>query len=85
MIDNIMEVFDLFIEQVESEEFKELIKEIKEMYKEKEELKDKLLSLETERDILKSNLSDVKADIRYLLENGESIYIRNKYKRGDKE
>lgn len=48
---------------------------------ENEELKDKLLSIENERDILKSKLSDTKADIHYLLEKGENIYIRNKYKR----
>ena len=50
-----------------------------------EKYKDIILDLETERDILKSKLSETKADIHYLLENGESIYIRNKYIRGDKE
>lgn len=50
-----------------------------------EELRDKILEIENERDILKSKLSETKADIHYLLENGESIYIRNKYIRGDKE
>ena len=50
-----------------------------------EKYKDDILSLENERDILKSKLSETKADIHYLLENGESIYIKNKYIRGDKE
>ena len=50
-----------------------------------EQLNDKILTLETERDVLKSKLSETKADIHYLLENGESIYIRNKYIRGDKD
>ena len=50
-----------------------------------EKYKDIVLDLENERDILKSKLSETKADIHYLLENGESIYIRNKYIRGDKE
>ena len=51
-----------------------------------EELKDKIISLENERDILTSNLSETKADIKYLLENGEANgYIRKKYTRGDKE
>ena len=50
-----------------------------------EKYKDIILDLENERDILKSKLSETKADIHYLLENGESIYIRNKYIRGDKE
>jgi len=49
-----------------------------------EQLNDIILTLENERDILKSKLSESKADIHYLLENGESIYIRNKYIRGDK-
>ena len=49
-----------------------------------EKYKDIILDLENERDILKSKLSETKADIHYLLENGESIYIRNKYIRGDK-
>lgn len=50
-----------------------------------EKYEDIILDLENERDILKSKLSETKADIHYLLENGESIYIRNKYIRGDKE
>jgi len=50
-----------------------------------EKYKDIILDLENERDILKSKLSETKADIHYLLENGESIYIRNKYIRSDKE
>ena len=50
-----------------------------------EKYKDIVLDLENERDILKSKLSETKADIHYLLENGESIYIKNKYIRGDKE
>ena len=49
-----------------------------------EELKDKIVSIETERDIFKSKLSETKADIKYLLEYGEGNgYIRNKYTRGD--
>ena len=51
--------------------------------KEIEKYKDDILDLENERDILKSKLSETKADIHYLLENGESIYIKNKYIRGD--
>ena len=50
-----------------------------------EKYKDIILDLENERDILKSKLSETKADLHYLLENGESIYIRNKYIRGNKE
>ena len=51
-----------------------------------EKYKDIVLDLENERDILKSKLSETKADIKYLLENGEGNgYIRNKYIRGDKE
>lgn len=50
-----------------------------------EKYKDIVLDLENEKDILKSKLSETKADIHYLLENGESIYIRNKYIRGDKD
>ena len=50
-----------------------------------EKYKDIVLDLENENDILKSKLSETKADIHYLLENGESIYIRNKYIRGDKD
>ena len=49
-----------------------------------EKYKDIVLDLENERDILKSKLSETKADIKYLLENGEGNgYIRNKYIRGD--
>lgn len=50
-----------------------------------EKYKDIVLDLENERDILKSKLSETKADIHYLLENGESTYIKNKYTRGDKD
>lgn len=50
-----------------------------------EKYKDIVLDLENENNILKSKLSETKADIHYLLENGESIYIRNKYIRGDKD
>lgn len=51
-----------------------------------EKYKDIVLDLENERDILKSKLSETKADIKYLLENGEGNgYIRNKYIRGDKD
>lgn len=51
-----------------------------------EELRDKILELENERDVLKSKLSETKADIKYLLEYGEGNgYIRNKYIRGDKD
>ena len=50
-----------------------------------EKYEDIILDLENERDILKSKLSETKADIHYLLKNGESFYIRNKYIRGDKE
>lgn len=50
--------------------------------KEIEKLKDKIISLETERDVLKSTLSETKADIKYLLQSGEGNgYIRNKYLR----
>ena len=61
------------------------ISELKEKEKEIERLNDIIIELETERDVLKSKLSETKADIHYLLENGESIYMRNKYIRGDKE
>ena len=44
---------------------------------------EEIMDLQNERDILKSKLSETKADICYLLKNGESIYIRNKYIRGD--
>ena len=51
-----------------------------------EKYKDIVLDLENERDILKSKLFEIKADIKYLLEYGEGNgYIRNKYIRGDKE
>ena len=51
-----------------------------------EKYEDIILDLENEIDILKSKLSETKADIKYLLENGEGNgYIRNKYTRGDKE
>lgn len=51
-----------------------------------EKYKDIVLDLENERDILRSKLSETKADIKYLLEYGEGNgYIRNKYLRGDKE
>lgn len=51
-----------------------------------EKYKDIVLDLENERDILKSKLSETKADIKYLLENDEGNgYIRNKYLRGDKD
>jgi predicted RNase H-like nuclease (RuvC/YqgF family) len=63
----------------------ELLEVIERLNKENEELKDENLSLETKIDILVSKLSEIKADIKYILENGESIYIRNKYIRGDKE
>lgn len=43
-----------------------------------ERLNDKIIELENERDILKSKLSETKADIHYLLEKGENIYIRRK-------
>ena len=62
-----------------------LLSEVWDYEKENEQLNDKILTLENERDILKSKLSETKADIHYLLENGETIYIRNKYIRGDKE
>ena len=45
--------------------------------------KDAILDLETERDILKSKLSETKADIKYLIEYGVTPYIKNKYIRGD--
>lgn len=48
---------------------------------EKNRLNDIIIELENERDILKSKLSETKADIHYLLEKGENIYIRRKYKR----
>lgn len=48
--------------------------------------KDIILDLENERDVLKSKLSETKADVKYLLEYGEGNgYIRNKYLRGDKD
>ena len=51
-----------------------------------EELRDKIISLETEKDVLISKLYEIKADIKYLLEYGEGNgYIRDKYLRGDKE
>ena len=62
-----------------------LLSEVWDYEKENEQLNDKILTLENERDILKSKLSETKADIHYLLENGETIYIRNKYIRCDKE
>ena len=47
-----------------------------------EELRDKILELETERDVLKSKLLETKADIKYLLRFGEGNgYIRKKYSR----
>jgi len=53
---------------------------------ERNEQIDKILALENERDILKSKLSETKADIKYLLEHGEGNgYIRNKYIRGGKD
>lgn len=52
---------------------------------ERNEQIDKILVLENERDILISKLSEIKANIKYLLEHGEGNgYIRNKYIRGDK-
>ena len=57
-----------------------------ELEQEIERLNNIILDLENERDILKSKLSETKADIKYLLENGEGNgYIRNKYIRGDKD
>ena len=51
-----------------------------------EKYEDSILDLENERDILKSKLSETKADIKYLLEYGEGNgYIRSKYIKGDKE
>lgn len=45
-----------------------------------EELKDKILTLENERDLLKSILSEAKADIKYILKNGdESGWLKKKY------
>ena len=63
----------------------ELELELIDKNKEIERLNDIIIELENERDILKSKLSETKADIHYLLENGESIYIMNKYIRGDKD
>ena len=67
----------LSIESVRENQLANLSKQI-------DRLEEKVLTLENERDILKSKLSETKADIKYILENGESIYIRNKYIRGDK-
>ena len=67
------------------EENMSLITENHKLKEETERLNNIILTLENERDILKSKLSDIKADIHYLLKNGESVYIRNKYIRGDKE
>lgn len=67
-------------------EFNSELMELNIKYSEQiEKYKDIVLDLENERDILRSKLSETKADIHYLLENGESIYIRNKYIRGDKD
>lgn len=61
-------------------EFNSEIMELNIKYSEQiEKYKDIVLDLENERDILKSKLSETKADIHYLLENGESNYIKNKY------
>ena len=68
----------LSIESVRENQLANLSKQI-------DRLEEKVLTLENERDILKSKLSETKADIKYILENGESIYIRNKYIRGNKE
>ena len=66
----------LSIESVRENQLANLSKQI-------DRLEEKVLTLENERDILKSKLSETKADIKYILENGESIYIRNKYIRGN--
>ena len=68
----------LSIESVRENQLANLSKQI-------DRLEEKVLTLENERDILKSKLSETKADIKYILENGESIYIRNKYIRGNKK
>ena len=60
------------------------VPEMYELLEEIEKYKDIVLDLENERDVLKSKLSETKADIKYLIEHGESNgYIRNKYIRGD--
>lgn len=66
----------LSIESVRENQLANLSKQI-------DRLEEKVLTLENERDILKSKLSETKADIKYILENGESIYIRNKYIKGE--
>lgn len=60
-----------------------------ELYERIFDLEDLNIGLETERDIYKSTILEMKADIKYMLERVEGFdYIRNKYTRkigSDKE
>lgn len=86
-LDKILNYMKRYVENVYEHDSEIMLnwKDIKLVLEEIERLEDEILTLETERDILKGKLSEIKADIHYLLENGENIYIRNKYIRSDKD
>ena len=49
-----------------------------------EELQDRIITFENQRDFLQSTLSDIKADIKYAIQYGDGNgYLRKKYFRSD--
>lgn len=75
-------LISIISEGQDSEQRRKVEQYITDLQKEIERLNNIRIALENERDVLKSTLSDTKADIKYLLTNGEGNgYIRNKYLR----